>query len=126
KAINWHFIPPRAPHFGGLWEAAVKSVKSHLVRIMRNTLFTYEAFYTCLSEIEAILNSRPIAPLSSDPSDFSALTPGHFLIGDLLVRVPVRDFTSAKTGRLNQWQQIQQIRQHFWTRWHKEYLHELT
>ncbi|CAK9799871.1 hypothetical protein ANTQUA_LOCUS2267 [Anthophora quadrimaculata] len=124
--INWHFIPPRAPHFGGLWEAAVKSFKYHLVRVLGNTLLTYEAFATCITEIEAILNSRPITPLSSDPSDYTALTPGHFLIGDAITNIPERDFSADNTGRLAHWQHIQQIKQHFWTRWRKEYLNELT
>ncbi|XP_076384102.1 uncharacterized protein LOC143261869 [Megalopta genalis] len=80
------------PHFGGLWEAAVKSFKYHLKRVAGNELFTFENFNTLITEIEAILNSRPLSPISSDANDLLALIPGHFLIGDSLTSLRERDF----------------------------------
>lgn len=81
---QWRFIPPGAPHFGGKWEAGVKSVKHHLRRVMESHLLTYEEMTTLLNQIEAVLNSRPLCPLTDDSEDLSALTPGHFLIGESL------------------------------------------
>ena len=86
--VTWKFIPQHAPHFGGLWEAAVKSVKTHLRRIVRNVKLTFEEFTTVLSQIEACLNSRPLVPLLNDEDGIEALTPGHFLIGRPLVALP--------------------------------------
>ncbi|XP_051171916.1 uncharacterized protein LOC127288483 [Leptopilina boulardi] len=125
QGIQWHFSPPRSPHFGGLWEAAVKSFKYHFHRTVGNTLFSYEELYTYVTEIEAILNSRPITPLSSDPKDLNALSPSHFLIGDLLTTLPNQDLSHIQQNRLSSWQHIQFIKQHLWKRWSKEYLHEL-
>ncbi|XP_078051456.1 uncharacterized protein LOC144477603 [Augochlora pura] len=117
----------KAPHFGGLWEAAVKSFKYHLKRVAGNELFTFENFNTLITEIEAILNSRPLTPISSDANDLLALTPGHFLIGDSLTSLRERDFRDTPSNRLSSsWQQIQKIKQHFWNRWRREYLNELT
>jgi len=82
KGIEFKFIPPRSPHFGGLWEAAVKSAKHLLQRIISEASLTYEELETAVTEVEAILNSRPLTPTSSDPNDLTALTPGHFLIGE--------------------------------------------
>lgn len=126
QGINWHFIPARSPHWGGLWESAVKSFKHHVIRVIGNTLLTFDTFLTYVIEIEGILNSRPLTPLSSDPNDLKVLTPGHFLIGDSLTNVPEGDLRAIPTARLSSWQQVQQMKQHFWTRWSKEYLHELT
>lgn len=123
--MTWHFIPPHAPHFGGLWEAAVKSAKSNMRRITGNANLTIEEAQTLFCEIEAVMNSRPLTPLSTDPSDLKCITPGHFLIGTALNSFPVPDLTEEKEGRLKRWQRVEQMRQHFWKRWSAEYLHTL-
>lgn len=123
REIQWHFNPPASPHFGGLWEAAVKSTKGHLRHILRNTALTYEELSTVLCQIEACLNSRPLAPLTDDPNDLSALTPGHFLTLDSLLAAPTKPTEQLNVH--NRWQQLQALVQHFWQRWSTEYLAQL-
>ncbi|XP_077270149.1 uncharacterized protein LOC143901598 [Temnothorax americanus] len=75
---RWEFNPPGAPHMGGKWEAVVKSVKFHLRRTIGETLLTTEELTTLLTQIEAILNSRPLEPLSDDPEDLIQQRVQHF------------------------------------------------
>lgn len=123
--ITWHFIPPRSPHIGGIWEAGMKSVKFHLKRTIGNANLNYEQLYTLLVQIEAILNSRPLCPLSSDPNDLYSLTPGHFIIGDAMTAPLEPDLQHLTINKLSNWQHISLLRQHFWKRWSQEYLHTL-
>lgn len=123
--IEFKFIPPYSPHFGGLWEAGVKSCKHHIARAIGNAHLTYEEFSTVLAQIEAVLNSRPIYPMSSDPDDFTPLTPGHFLIGRPLTAPAERDVMTVATHSLSRYRRIEQLRQHFWARWSSEYVPEL-
>ncbi|XP_033213951.1 uncharacterized protein LOC117171014 [Belonocnema kinseyi] len=88
EGTSWHFIPPSAPHFGGLWKANFKSFKQHLKRIVGAHTLTYKEFSTLQTRIGMYLNFRPIVPLSNDPEDFAYLTPGHFLIGAPLTSIP--------------------------------------
>ncbi|XP_075162489.1 uncharacterized protein LOC142235120 [Haematobia irritans] len=123
--VTWHFIPPGAPHMGGLWEAGVKSFKAHLKKGAANFKHTFEEFQTLLARIEACLNSRPISPCSQEPTDLSALTPGHFLIGSPLL-VPIDPSTHENPMSIvNRWQRLKVIHQHFCLRWKEEYLKEL-
>lgn len=113
-------------HFGGLWEAGVKSTKHHLRRILGDQTPTYEELTTLLCQIEACLNSRPLCPASEDPSDLNALTPGHFLVGEPLTNIleheePEETIAHPRT----RWRLISAMRDHFWRRWSREYLHQL-
>lgn len=98
---EWRFNPSSAPHFGGKWEARVKSVKFHLRRVTGDHVLTYEELTTLLVQIEAALSSRPLCPLSDDPSDLSALTPGLFLVGAALSTVPEPSLTTLPISRLS-------------------------
>lgn len=123
--IKWHFIPPRSPHHGGIWEAGVKSVKYHLKRVVKDSVLSFEELTTMSAQVEACLNSRPLTPLSTDPNDLEALTPGHFLVLQPLSTLPDHNLIDLQTNRLTSWQKIQQIVQLFWSRWSTEYLNEL-
>ncbi|XP_043484671.1 uncharacterized protein LOC122512723 [Leptopilina heterotoma] len=125
ELIEWNFNLPRTPHFGGLWEAAVKALKHHLRRVVGDTLLSYENLNTLMCEIEALLNSRPLTPMSSDSADLNVLTPGHFLIGQSLLTIPSTDLSTVPINRLSVWQHIQKIKGDLWKRWTKEYLSEL-
>lgn len=125
EGISWHFNPPQAPNFGGLWEAGVKSFKFHLKRIIGDAKLTYEDLCTVLIQIEGVLNSRPLSPLSTDPQDPTPLTPAHFLMGKPLTTLPEPDHTLVMENRLSKYQHLQSMVQHFWKRWNVEYISEL-
>ncbi|CAG7832296.1 unnamed protein product [Allacma fusca] len=101
--VDWKMNPPAAPHMGGLWEAAAKSAKAHIQRVIGLTPLNFEEHCTLLKEVEACLNSRPICPVSSDSNDLEALTPGHFLIGAPLMASPENDWNDVAPNRLSRW-----------------------
>lgn len=123
--VIWSFIPPRAPHFGGLWEAAVKSFKHHFKRVIGDTTLTFEEMATVSAQIEACLNSRPLCPLSSEPTDTVALTPGHFLINAPLNVLPEPFIDTNFNSRTCRWNHLSAMRNHFWDRWRQEVLHHV-
>ena len=125
QRIEWKFIPERAPHFGGLWEAAVKSMKRHLKKVAGNVKLNFEELTTVLAQIEACMNSRPLTPLPDAEDNIEVLTPGHFLIGKPLEALPDQSDVDTPISTLRRWHLCQAIVQHFWKRWTNEYVSTL-
>lgn len=125
NSIEWKFIPPNAPHFGGCWESNIKCIKGHLFKVIGQQILTFEELQTVLTQIEALLNSRPLTVLSSDPSDPVALTPAHFLHTAPLKFLPACDFSDTIPHLLSRYELLDKLVQSFWTRWRREYLHNL-
>ncbi|GFS72576.1 integrase catalytic domain-containing protein [Trichonephila clavipes] len=125
EGIEWSFIPPRSPNWGGLWEANIKSLKYHFKRVAGNSKFSYEELLTLITQIEAILNSRPLTPLSSDVDDLEVLTPAHFLIGRPITAIVEPSLLQCESNRLNVWQRITKSVQTIWKKWSLSYLNSL-
>ncbi|XP_026682006.1 uncharacterized protein LOC103512836 [Diaphorina citri] len=123
--ITWHFTPPTGAHFNGISEANVKAVKAHLYKCIGNQILSLEELCTVSAQIEALLNSRPLCLLSSDPSEPSVLTPAHFLTQIPLESLPASDVTNENPNRLTRYKLLDQIVQTFWKRWSSECLHDL-
>ena len=102
--IKWTHTPARSPHFGGLWEATVKSMKLLLAKVVGSHNLFIDELYSITVEIEAILNSRPLTLLDSARDDgIEVLTPGHFLVGKALKSVPAPDLSTCKYNNLSRW-----------------------
>ena len=123
--IQWTYIPEHAPQFGGLWESTVKSIKTHLRKILGEAKLTFEEYCTVLSQVETCLNSRPLVPLDSDEDSIEALTPGNFLVGrplEVLLDPP----TTFKSKSLrHRWNLRQTLMHHFWKCWSTDYFASL-
>ncbi|XP_053968836.1 uncharacterized protein LOC128870260 [Anastrepha ludens] len=86
NGFDWRFIPPRSPHFGGLWEAAVKMAKQHLYRTLGSAILGFDEL--------------------QNPEDLDVLTPGHFLIGGPLTAAPEPNITHLNYNPLGHWQRF--------------------
>ena len=80
--IQWRFNPPYASHFGGVFERLIGAAKQALYHALpAHFALTLEELATAFAAVEGILNSRPLAYVSTDPQDPQPLTPNHFLYG---------------------------------------------
>jgi len=125
QQLTRQFIPPGAPNMGGLWEAGVKSFETLFYKTTATRKYIFGELSTLLTKIEACLNSRPLSPMSEDPTDLLALTPGHFFVGGPLLSIVEPKVKGETKSILNRWHHLKSLHQELCTRWKDEYLKEL-
>ena len=122
KGIQWKFIPPGCPNMGGAWERLVRTVKTALAAVLNERNPPEEVLHTLMTEVEHIVNSRPLTPVSMDPEEEESLTPNHFLLGRSCAAMAPGEFSDTDLiGKAN-WRTTQRLADHFWKRWIREYL----
>ena len=122
KGINWHWNPPTAPHFGGVFERMIRSVKRAVNAVLGNADVNDEELQTVFTGVESLMNSRPLNQLSSDPNDEPVLTPNHFLVGHMGGELAPDTVDTTTFNPRRRWRRIQELIRHVWKRWMKEYL----
>ena len=89
KGVNWKFIISRSPNYGRYWERLIRTVKNNLKKVIGRAYLTYDELFTCIVEIESIVNARPLCYLYDDGEGASyALTPSHLIYGRNVSMLP--------------------------------------
>ena len=126
KKFQWIFNPPEASHMGGVWERMIRSIKTTMQVILSEQSINDFTLMTVFTQVEALINGRPLTPNSNDVNDLEALTPNHFLIGRPDAMLPVVASENLKVSLRKRWRQTQELSTQFWNRWQREYLPLLT
>ncbi|XP_047444585.1 uncharacterized protein LOC125010221 [Mugil cephalus] len=122
---TWIFNPPHSSHMGGAWERMIGIARRILDALLlkpSTTHLTHEVLTTLMAEVTAIMNSRPLVPVSSDPEAPAVLTPSMLLTqkADILP-APEGDF-DVNNLSIKHWKRVQSLADTFWRRWRQEYL----
>ncbi|XP_077389538.1 uncharacterized protein LOC144026608 [Festucalex cinctus] len=120
---RWEFNPPHASHMGGSWERMIGTARRILdsMLLQNKVQLTHEVLCTLMAEITAIINARPLLPVSSDPENPFILSPSMLITQKSCLLPPPGDFMD-KDLYTKQWRQVQALANQFWTRWRREYL----
>ena len=101
QGVEWHYIPFKAPYFGGIWEAGVRSFKHHFKGMLGTFISDSKEMKSLSCQIEVYFNSRPLTPMKDEAFDNLALTPGHFLIRASLKSVPKLSLVDLNPNHLS-------------------------
>ena len=129
QGCEWQFNPPHASHFGGVWERQIGTIRHILDAMLLETRaqkLTHELLVTLMSEVTAIVNSRPITAIPTDTDEPLPLTPSMLLTQKTRPLGPLPGkFVSQDVYARRRWRKVQYLADQFWTRWRREYIQNL-
>ncbi|XP_026042220.1 uncharacterized protein LOC113033090 [Astatotilapia calliptera] len=128
KGCAWVFNPPHASHMGGAWERMIgiaKRILDSMFLHLETSNLTHEVLTTLMAEVVAIINARPLIPVSTDPSDPVLLTPATLLTQKMGTPSAPPEDSNVKDMCKQQWRQVQHLAQTFWSKWRRQYLSSL-
>lgn len=123
---EWIFNPPAAPHMGGCWERLVRTVKANLKAMRPASTLTDEVLRNTLTEIENVINARPLTHVPIDSDSAPALTPNHFILGSSNGTKPLSTLDDNALTLQRNYQTSQILANQFWRRWVSDYLPEIS
>ena len=117
----------RKPHDRGLFfERMIKSALRCLKKTLGKARLTYEELLTVITEVECILNSRPLTYLYPDDLGEPS-TSSHLISGRRLLSLPDTtrsgaDNSSTREIVTRRARYLQRLMDHLWNRWRREYI----
>ena len=125
REVKWIFNVPKAPWWGGVFERMVQCTKRCLKRILGQAKFSYDELLTAVTEVEIVLNSRPLSYMSADDLE-EPLTPSHLMVGRRLMNAPDHNCLESGDFEVTPKSLTRRARANqLWERWRREYLVEL-
>ena len=126
KSVKWNFILDRSPWQGGMWERLIRSVKRCLIKIVGRASLNFAELSTLITEIEAVINCRPLTYIYDGTDGLSyALTPSHLVNGRNLFQDSNDkhfELVSTYESLSKSMKYHRKLLEHFSQRWRKEYL----
>ena len=120
--LDWRFIPPSSPHFGGSWESLVKVIEKAFFRVIVSRTLTHGTLSTFVCAVAGMMSGRPLTQVSSDFRDVEPITSNHSMLVRPSPNFPPRIFMDKSLTISSSWKQAQQISDQFWNRFLNEHM----
>ena len=133
--VNWKFITEFAPWKGGFYERLVGLVKRALRKSIGKLILSKEQLITLITEVEAVINSRPLIYVGDDFQHGCSISPADFLTLNRPTGFPIIEDiqddseyvtrSSTASSVLESWKKGQRHLEQFWKLWRDFYLQSL-